>query len=65
MRKYIRNILRYEGEKREASPSIWVRTAFHTHQLKRYGAKKRRINQAKGTHPKRVWRQRIALSEAQ
>lgn len=56
MRKYIREIMRTEGKTEKRSPSIWVRSAFHLFQQKKYGAKKRSFNQFRSTRKKYLWR---------
>ena len=60
MRKYIRNIMRASAKQENAKPSRWLRAVFHQYQLKKYGEKKRSGNQAIGSHPRRLWRSRIA-----
>lgn len=61
-RKIVRNILRNEceekGGKREAFHRAW-----ELRQAKKYGAKRRTINEAKGTHKKKTWKYRIMLVE--
>ena len=61
MRKYIRNMMRYDAKYQKAKPNRWVKAAFESFQLKRYGTDRRRINQAKGTHPGHLWSSRVAL----
>lgn len=60
IRKYRRGILRARAEKLGAKPSKFVATQFHRIQVEKFGQIGRVINQAKGTHPRRNWRQRIA-----
>lgn len=60
IRKVIRNGMRHDAEKKGVKASKWVRNAWDRYQLKKVGAKKRRINQAKGARPRRTWRQSIA-----
>ena len=60
MRKIIRSILRAEGERKGVKASRYMSRKFNRLQIKKYGALRRRINQAKGTHKRDVWRQRIA-----
>jgi hypothetical protein len=61
MRKYIRSIIRQEAKTENAKPSRWLKIAFDTHQSKIYGVKKRKANQAKGTHKKQIWASRVAM----
>lgn len=60
MRKHRRDILRARAKKLGAKPSKFVSTQFHRIQVEKFGQIGRAINQAKGTHPRRNWRQRIA-----
>lgn len=55
-----RHQLRVAAERLGVKPSRFVSTEFDADQVKKYGEKRRRINQAKGTHKKRTWKQRIA-----
>jgi hypothetical protein len=59
-RKFIREHLRHEAKVKRVKTSKWVRTQFDRLQTKRYGAKKRKANQAKGTHKRGTWRVRVA-----
>lgn len=59
-RKYIRGMLRREAERKKIKPSRWIKREFNRIQIKKYGAKIRKINKEKGTHKKRTWRARIA-----
>lgn len=59
MREYIRYQLRTAAEKAHVKPSRHVAFGWDEIQNRKVGWKTRRINQAKGTHPKRLWRQRI------
>ena len=61
MRKYIRNLIRADAKRRGIKASRYVRSEFGTHQVKKYGYRARLINQAKGTHKRRIWRSRISL----
>jgi hypothetical protein len=61
MRKYIRAMMRAQARKEKASPSKWVKAAFHHRQTKKYGAKQRTFNHAVGTHKKKLWQSRVAL----
>lgn len=58
-RKVIRNGYRSEAEFRGVNASRFVAQMFDRRQIKKYGATVRIINQAKGTKPRRVWRERI------
>ena len=60
MRKYIRAIIRAEGETQHLKASRYVKSVFENLQQKRYGVENRRKNQAKGTHKKYLWRSRTA-----
>lgn len=64
MRKYIRGMMRSASKNNHTKPNRWVKAAFETLQLKRYGVDRRRANQAKGTHPKHLWRSRVALFQS-
>lgn len=59
-RKVIRNRFRREAELRGVNASRYVARMFDRYQIKKYGDTVRTINQAKGTKPRRVWRERIA-----
>lgn len=56
MRKYVREIMRTEGEREHLKPSRYVKAAFEQLQQKKYGVEKRKMNQAKGTRKKRLWK---------
>lgn len=58
-RKIIRNGLRREAEIRGVKQSLFVHKMFEKYQIMRFGKKIRIINKAKGTHPKRTWKNRI------
>lgn len=58
-RKIIRNGFRREAEFRGVNASRFVAKMFDRFQIKKYGATVRIINQAKGTHPRKNWRERI------
>ncbi len=55
-----RNMLRAQAERLGVKPSKYVAKEFDKAQVKKHGETRRRINQAKGTHPRRTWKQRIA-----
>lgn len=59
-RKCRRNMLRAQAEKLGVKPSKHVAREFDKQQVKKYGKTRRIINQAKGTHLRRTWKQRIA-----
>ena len=61
MRKYIRGMMREASKNNHTKPSRWVKAAWESFQLKRVGADRRKANQAKGTHPKKLWASRVAL----
>ena len=60
MRKYIRAIIRADGERRRLKPSRFVKSTFEQIQQKKYGVDERRKNQARGTHKKYLWDSRTA-----
>lgn len=60
MRKYIRNALRVAAKRMGVKPSLYVSRKFDEYQVGKYGAVRRRINKAKGTHKRNTWRLRIA-----
>lgn len=60
MRKYIRNMLRVRAERMGAKPSKHVAEEYDRYAVEKYGATRRRINQAKGTHKRETWKNRIA-----
>lgn len=64
MRKYVRVIIKTEGEHQHLKASRYVKAMFEQLQQKRYGVEKRRKNQAKGTHKKYLWRSRTAGASA-
>ena len=64
MRKYIREMMRASAKHNHTKPNRWLKAAFESFQLKRYGADRRKANQAKGTHPKKLWGSRIALFQS-
>lgn len=51
-RKILRNNMRRFGTK-------YLSAEWNAYQIKKVGATRRQINQAKGTKPKRLWRTRI------
>lgn len=55
-----RNELRAQAKRLGVKPSKFVASEFDKDQVKKYGEERRRINQAKGTHKRRTWKQRIA-----
>lgn len=59
MIKYIRSILRASAKRHGIKPSKHVAAAWDDFQINKIGYQRRRINQAKGTAPKRKWRLRI------
>ena len=61
MRKYIRNMMRYEGKHKKYKANRWVKAAWEALQQNTVGVNRRKANQAKGTHPKKVWSSRVAL----
>ncbi len=61
MRKYIRLILKNKAEKQGIKASKYVHYKFDEIQVKKYGATKRNINKAKGSKPRRKWKNRIEM----
>ena len=59
-RKCFRNMIRILAKRAGLKPSKAVALEFDKHQVEKYGKPRRRINQAKGTHPRRKWKSRIA-----
>lgn len=55
-----RNALRAKAERLGVKPSKYVAREFDKAQVKKYGETRRRINQAKATHTRKTWKQRIA-----
>ena len=64
-RKFIRNTMRHAAEKKGVKASKWVRNEWDRYQRKKVGGKKRAINKAKGTLPRRKWRMWIKLALAE
>lgn len=60
MRKCIRNMLRVRAERMGVKPSKHVSEEYDRYAVARYGETRRRINQAKGTHKRETWKNRIA-----
>lgn len=60
MRKIIRNALRVKAERMGVKPSVYVANEYDRYAVARYGETRRRINQAKGTHKRDTWKNRIA-----
>lgn len=60
MRKLIRNALRVKAERMGVKPSQYVARQYDRYAVERYGETRRRINQAKGTHKRGTWKNRIA-----
>lgn len=61
MRKIIRNMLRSKAERIDVKPSRFVKSEFNKIQVKKYGNTRRLINQMKGTHKRKTWKQRYNL----
>lgn len=61
MRKYIREMMRMEGIHKKYKANRWVKVAWESLQLKTVGVNRRKANQVKGTHPKHLWKSRVAL----
>lgn len=60
LRKLIRNALRVKAERMGVKPSQYVARQYDRYAVERYGETRRRINQAKGTHKRDTWKNRIA-----
>lgn len=54
-RKFIRGAMRAYARRNGIKESSYVSTMFNRLQIQRYGAIRRKINQAKGTKPRRLW----------
>lgn len=63
MRKLIRSIFRAEGEKSDSKASEVVHNTWDRYQVKKVGAGRRIVNQAKGTHKKKNWDSRILSTQ--
>lgn len=61
MRKYIRKMMKYNAEQQRIKASKFVHNNFEQLQIKKYTKTRRDINKAKGTHKRRIWKQRILL----
>lgn len=58
-RKFVRNALRLEARHRGVKESAYVRKSWNELQIEKVGATGRKIRQAIGTKPRRLWRFRI------
>ena len=54
-RKFIRGAMRAYARRNGIKESSYVNTMFNRLQIQRYGATRRKICQAIGTKPKRLW----------
>lgn len=61
-RKCQRYALRVKAERLGVKPSKYVSREFDRARVKKDGKTRRLINQAKGTHPRRTWKSRIATA---
>lgn len=61
MRKHIRNRLRARAESMGVKPSRYVKQEYDRYAVEKYGATRRKINKAKGTHKQKTWSNRIEL----
>ena len=59
-RKFIRGAMRAYARKHGIKESKYIHTMFDRLQVNKYGETRRKINQAKATTPKRLWRLRVA-----
>lgn len=62
MRKYIRGLLRAKAERESMNGSRYVKSEFDKIQRKKYGRIGRLINQAKGTHKRNTWKNRVNIA---
>lgn len=62
MRKYIREMIRRQAEKRGFKPSKTVHALWVRYQNEKRGEFVRMANAAKGTHKKKLWPSRIAMA---
>lgn len=58
-RKFIRNALRLEARHKGVKESFYVRKSWNELQIEKVGATARKIDQAIGTAPRRLWKSRI------
>lgn len=58
-RKFIRNALRLEARHKGVKESTYVRKSWNELQIEKVGATTRKIHQAIGTAPRRLWKSRI------
>ena len=54
-RKFIRGAMRAYARRNGIKESSYVHTMFDRLQIQRYGATRRKINQAKGAKPRHQW----------
>lgn len=64
MRKYLRRISRTRADRIGAKVSRFVAKEWDTYQIKKVGKINRRKNQAKGTHKRSTWGQRVKFAVA-
>ena len=58
-RKFVRNALRLEARHKGVKESAYVRKSWNELQIEKIGATARKIHQAIGTAPRRLWKFRI------
>lgn len=58
-RKFVRNALRLEAHRKGVKESAYVRKSWNELQIEKIGATARKIHQAIGTAPRRLWKFRI------
>lgn len=58
-RKFARNALRLEARHQGVKESAYVRKSWNELQIEKVGATGRKIRQAIGTAPRRLWKSRI------
>ena len=60
MRKYLRSMMRADAVRLGVKPSRYVSQAWEKHMIDKVGMHTRMVNKAKGTAPKKLWKNRIA-----
>lgn len=55
-RKFVRNALRLEARRKGVKESAYVRKSWNELQIEKIGVKARKIHQAIGTAPRRLWK---------
>ena len=60
MRKYIRQMMRYDAQCKGIKASKYVKEQFEKRQIKKYGPYIRDLAKAISTHPRRTWKNRCS-----